>query len=177
MTSFNSTGDVMSWFSPIPAFARRLRTDTSGTALVELGILIPILLLIFGVIIEGSRTFWSYQAAISGVRDASRYLARIAPRDLCSSGGSVGGYTSALETIVRQSAGGTDLFPPSITINSVVPSFGCSGGGYRGGPAAVATVTASLTITYPFSGVFSLVGSTLGTKDTVVVDQSRIYGE
>ena len=159
------------------AFARQLRDDRSGAALVELGILLPVLMLLFAVIIEGSRTFWGYQAAIFGVRDAARYLARVAPSDLCTSGGSVATFGAALETIVRQSAGGNEVFPTSITINSVVPGFACSAGNYRGGAAAIATVTASLTITYPFSGLFTLVGGTLGTVNTVVVDQSRIYGE
>jgi Flp pilus assembly protein TadG len=156
---------------------RRFRADASGAALVEFGVLLPVLLLLFAVIIEGSRTFWSYQAAISGVRDAARYLARVAPRDICASGGSVAGHAAALEAIVRQASDGTDFFPASITINSVVPSFTCVAGAYRGGPAPVATVTASMTITYPFSGVFEFAGGTLGTVDTVVTDKSRIYGE
>ncbi|AML52377.1 TadE/TadG family type IV pilus assembly protein [Falsihalocynthiibacter arcticus] len=63
------------------------RRDERGTALVELAISLPFALLVFGMIIEGSRMLWAYQSAAAGVRDATRYLARIVPRDICTSGG------------------------------------------------------------------------------------------
>ena len=40
--------------------------------------------------------FWSYQMAIGGVRDAARYLARVAPADICNTAGAtLDGYTRA----------------------------------------------------------------------------------
>ena len=110
------------------------------------------------------------------MRDAARYLARAAPSNICASGGSVTGYTAALETIVRRSIDGDALFPVGITVNSVTPSLTCVAGGFRISPAPVAQVSASLTVTFPLGGLFSLFDETLGTVTTTITDQSRVYG-
>lgn len=156
-------------------FRKTLRDD-KGTALVEFAILMPILLLVFAVTIEGGRLMWSYQTVAAGVRDASRYLARITPEDICTAGGSVAGTTSDLEDIVRQSINGSSLFPAGITVNSVTPSLSCIVGIYRVSPAPIAQVSASLTVTFPFAGLFSFAGQSLGQITTSITDQSRIYG-
>ena len=157
-------------------FLTRFRRDERGAALVEFGIMLPMLLLTFAVVIEGGRLMWSYQTAAAGVRDATRYLARITPPDICSAGGSVAGRQGEMETIVRNSISGDSLFPSGITINSVVPSHSCVTGTYRVSPAPVAQVTANMTITFSFGGIFTLVGSSLGDITTTVTDQSRIFG-
>ncbi|MEH6833889.1 MULTISPECIES: TadE/TadG family type IV pilus assembly protein [Falsihalocynthiibacter] len=152
------------------------RRDERGTALVELAISLPFALLVFGMIIEGSRMLWAYQSAAAGVRDATRYLARIVPRDICTSGGSVAGYTTQLTGIVRNSSSGTTLFPNGITVNSVIPTYSCIAGDYRKGIAPIAQVSAEITITMPFSGFFAVAGYTLNDVTTTVTDQSRIFG-
>lgn len=157
----------------------RIRTflgDESGTALVEFAMLLPMLLLVFAVIIEGGRLMWSYQSVNAGVRDAARYLARIAPGDICSSGGSVGTYTAALEDIVRQKSGGGSIFPSKITVDSVLPTLTCVAGSYRVSPAPVVEVTVTMTITFPFAGLFAFNGQSLGTLTKTVSDQSRVFG-
>lgn len=154
----------------------RFRRCQSGAALVEFAILLPLLLLTFSVIIEGGRLMWSYQTVVAGVRDASRYLARVAPSDLCVTGGNVAGFQTQLEQIVRTARGGAQIFPTGITVNSVVPTHACVAGPYRISPAPVTTVTASLTITFPFAPLFAFAGQTLGTVNTTVTDQSRVYG-
>lgn len=155
---------------------RRFRRQQSGAALVEFGLLLPLMMAVFAVMVEGSRTFWSYQAVISGVRDASRYLSRVAPRDICSAGGSVSGYNATFSDIVTQSLSGDSFLPAYITVTSVTASHTCPAGTFRGGAAPIATVTANLTIQYPFAGLFTLVGATLNTTTTSVSDQIRIYG-
>ena len=119
---------------------------------------------------------WSYQSAAAGVRDAARYLARATPSNVCASGVSVTGLTANLEAIVRESIDGDALFPVGITINSVTPSVNCVSGGFRVSPAPVAQVSASLTVTFPLGGLFSLVSDSLGTVTTTITDQSRVYG-
>ena len=157
--------------------ANRFRRDESGAALVEFAFVLPMLLLIFGVIIEGGRLFWSYQTTIAGVRDATRYLARAAPNDVCTTGSSVAGFTGQLTNIVQQSSGGAGLFPGGVTLNSVTPSYICVTGTYRGGTVPIATVTANLTVTFPFSGLFTFFGGAgLATMTTNVTDSNRIYG-
>lgn len=155
---------------------KRFAFAESGAALIEFAIMMPMMLLLFAVTIEGGRLMWSYQSVNAGVRDATRYLARVAPGDICSSGGSVSGYTSDLETIVRNTAGGSTIFPSGITVNSVTPSLTCVAGTFRVSPAPVVQVTASLTITFPFAGLFAFAGQSQGTLTKTISDQTRVYG-
>jgi hypothetical protein len=124
------------------------------------------------------RLFWSYQAAIAGVRDATRYLARVAPADLCTSGGSVTGYTTRLEDIVETTINGGALFPAGVTVTSVTPSLTCiTSLGLRQASVPVATVSANITITIPFSQVMRMVGAAPAAAiNTTVQDQARVYG-
>jgi len=153
-----------------------LRRQDSGTALVEFAILLPMLLLLFAVTIEGGRMFWAYQNVAAGVRDATRYVARAAPISLCATGGNLSGYTAIVVDIVRNSLDGTSPFPPSITITSVTASHTCIAGNFRVSPAPVVQITAVLEITFPFAPVFNFAGQSLGTITTSIFDQSRIYG-
>ena len=59
------------------------------------------MVLLFSVIIEGARLLWAYQVAEAGIRDATRYIARRAPYNICDTAGSLSSYQSELETIVR----------------------------------------------------------------------------
>lgn len=154
----------------------RMRRDEDGSALVEFGLLLPMMLLFFALAIEGGRTFWSYQTTIAGVRDAVRYAGRAAPSNICTEGGSLDGMTDKLTAIVRNASDGAALFPSSISVVSVTPSLTCISGTYRLNQTPVATVTASLQITYPFASVFGLFNIALPTANTSVTDSSRIFG-
>ncbi|WP_298359521.1 TadE/TadG family type IV pilus assembly protein [uncultured Litoreibacter sp.] len=154
----------------------RFRRSEDGAALVEFGLLLPVFLLMFALAVEGSRTFWAYQTAIAGVRDASRFVARSAPNSLCETAGTLNSYTSKVTDIVTNTVGGDSLFPASITIASVTPTLTCITGNYAMGTVPVANITAVLNVSYPFSGVFDLIGVDLGDVSTTVTDQSRIYG-
>ena len=156
---------------------RRLRQDETGAQLVEFALVLPILLLLFAVTIEGGRTMWAYQSVVAGVRDATRYLARITPLDICDTPTpDVSGQADRLAGIVRKASDGADLFPSGISVTSVTPALTCIKGDYRSGVAPIVEVTAALQITFPFAGIFAFVGSTLSTLDTTVADQSRVYG-
>lgn len=159
---------------------RRFAADTSGAALVEFAITLPFLLLLFAVIIEGSRMMWSYQTAITGVRDATRYVARAAPADICTTGGALYDYVSQAELteIVSQSTGDGSIFPKLVTVDSVSANSDCIAGStftYRNEPA-VAVVSAQITIQFPFTGLFALAGATVTSLTTTVTDRSRIFG-
>ncbi len=154
----------------------RFRRDESGTALVEFGLLLPTLLLFLAISVEGSRTFWSYQTTITGVRDATRYLSRVVAADICATGGSTTAWDDKLGEIVRTSQDGQSLFPAAVTIGAVTSSLTCATGAYRSGQASVASVTAQLQIDYPFAGLFSLVGASVSTVNTTVTDSARMLG-
>lgn len=157
-----------------------LRRSEDGAVLVEFGMILPIFLLFFAMAIEGSRTFWSYQATISGVRDAVRYVGRASHTGLCEGrGDNVGNLThmtTTITSIVRDTSQGTALFPSSITVTSVTPSVNCISGNFRQDLTPIATVTADLEITYPFASVFAFLKLSLPTISTSVSDSTRIYG-
>lgn len=157
--------------------------DTRGAALVEFAIVLPVMLLFFALIVESGRTFWHYQAAISGVRDAARYVARAAPHDICEGGlaaaeDRIETYTSAVTLIVVQNMrkGADPIFPPRVTADPIMPSVACTAGDYRNDPAPVATVSANVTIGLPFADIFTLFGGTITEITTVVSDSSKVYG-
>jgi Flp pilus assembly protein TadG len=157
------------------ATLRRFWTDESGVALVEFAIALPLLVLLFGVTVESYRLMITYQATISGVRDATRYLARVTPTTICP-GGNVAGLTATLEDIVRNRITGASVFPTGVTLTSVTPTLACVSGGYRVDPAPVATVTARVRFTYPFGALIDFGGGSTGTFTAVVTDQARIFG-
>ena len=168
-----------------PATRRELRLGFSrfcrredGAALVEFAISLPLILILTFLSVNSMRLFWSYQAAIAGVRDATRYLARIAPADLCTSGGSVTGYAGQLETIVETTISGAALFPAGVTVTSLTPTLTCvTSLGLRQASVPVATVSANLSIAMPFSQILQVIGATpAATINTTVRDQARVYG-
>ncbi|WP_170311772.1 TadE/TadG family type IV pilus assembly protein [Sulfitobacter sabulilitoris] len=147
-----------------------------GAALVEFAMLVPVALVFVAFTFEASRTFWGYQTTITGVRDATRYLSRVVPGDVCDSGGAVSGWNTKLTEIVRDTRSGDTLFPASIRIVGVSATLECVAGDYRKATVPVAAVTATLAIDYPFKGIFRLVGVTLDDVTTVVRDQARVLG-
>lgn len=152
---------------------RRLRRDTSGAALVEFAILLPILLVLFGTVVESARTFWTYQTTIAGVRDAARYLARWAPGDACTGGGGLDGYEAELLGIVRNSLDGASVFPADVSIDSLDASCAAA----STASASVARVGATMTIQRPFGPIFALAGGGLEATTTTVWAESRVFGQ
>jgi TadE-like protein len=156
---------------------RRLAADESGTQLVEFAIVLPMMLLVFGVIIEGGRMMWSYQTVVAGVRDATRFLARVTPRDICDDDVSaISNYDDTLIGIIRNDNGGSLVLPSGVSVTGIVTDLECFDGEFRSDVAPIATVRADIEVTFPFSGIFTLVGSSRPTLETSVTDQSRVYG-
>lgn len=148
-----------------------------GAALVEFGLLLPTLVLVLGLSVEGARTFFGYQTAVSGVRDATRYLSRVVQSDACRTGAiTPGQWDEKLTGIVRTAQTGEALFPTGITVQNVSATIACQAGPYRLGAAPVASVTATLYITYPFAGLLALAGIDAEPITTQITDQTRIVG-
>lgn len=161
-----------------PKFITRFLKGEEGSALVEFGIVVPILMLFLAVIIDGGRIAWAYQATAAGVRDASRMVARIAPDDLCA-GGSVAGYDALVTKIVSErlgSAEGEIIIPRGTILVDVTPTVRCVTGGYRVDPAAVVEVRAQIRIDLLWGNFFGFFGTGLGPLNTEVFDQSRVFG-
>ncbi|MBA3910764.1 MAG: hypothetical protein C0524_13025 [Rhodobacter sp.] len=155
---------------------RRFAADQSGTQLVEFAFVLPMMLLVFGVIIEGSRMMWSYQTVVAGVRDATRFLARVTPRNICDSGGAVTVFDDILVAMIRNDNDGSTILPSGVSVTGVLSSLECNEGDYRTEVAPIVTVRADVVVTFPFAGLFTLVGGSRPTLQTSVSDQSRVYG-
>ena len=164
--------------SRLSTYLRRFRREEQGAILVEFAMVLPIMLLLFGLTIEAGRMFWSYQTTIAGVRDATRYVGRAQQTGICDQGSpSLAHWDATVTDIVRSQSDGTPLFPSSIVINSVTPTLDCvEDGDFRLASVPIVTVTAHLTITFPFSALFEFVGAGLPTIDTTVSDSGRIFG-
>ncbi len=160
------------------------RQSEAGATAVEFVILLPVMMVVFAAIVEGSRIYWNYQSAVSGVRDASRYLARITNADICGGTANTtpvvlaGGAGTAAGIIARNvGSGATNLFPSAVTVTSVSATYTCPDYNLRSDPTPVARVQATLNIQLPFGEVFNFFGARdNATMTSVVSDQSRGYG-
>jgi Flp pilus assembly protein TadG len=165
MARFSST-----WF-------RRFRSSEDGVAVVEFVLCVPLMILILAIVMEFGRLFLGYQSTVSGVRNASRYLARVAPIDICDTSGSLSTYETLLKAMIEKDRQANNVLPTKFTVTKVDATYICAVGTYRISPAPVATVAAQITVEFPFGFMFSLFGTTLGTLSTTVSDTSRILGQ
>ncbi len=160
-----------------------------GVALVEFALFLPVFLLAFFVIVEFGRTFFSFQGAVSGVRDATRYAARTLDSDVCE------GETDGAGAVINISRGGSpDVFytivernlinevgvlPTNVRLRRVVSSYRCvvSEGTYRQAEVPIVRVRARLEIILPLGDVLELNGRpVLNNIITEVDEESRVFG-
>lgn len=179
----------------LQASLTRFRKGEDGVALVEFAMFLPLFLLSFFVIVEFSRIFFSYQGAVVGVRDAARYMARVAPEGICvgasdgtggvlnyaNSDGGGGSIDAAYAIVHRNMENETSVLPTNVEILSVAATYVCvvpaTAGTYRQDEVPVAQVAANIRITLPLAGILELNGQALIPSIThTITDQSRIYG-
>lgn len=155
-----------------------LAGNGEGTALVEFAVSLPLILVVSYGAIDSMRLFWSYQAAVAGVRDAARYMARVAPDDICATGGSLSAYEPRLASIIDSTIDDGALYPAGAAIGNVRATLTCETGlGLRQATVPVVTVSADLGVQLPMTGVLTLIGgSGFGTLTTTITEQARIYG-
>jgi len=158
------------WFS-------NFRKSEDGVAVVEFVLSVPLMILMFAIVVEFGRLFLGYQATVSGVRDASRYLSRIAPIDICVTGGSLSTYNAMLKDRIENDNSANIVLPPQFTVTSVAATYVCVAGNYRTSPAPVATIDAQIDVQFPFGALFGLFGNELTSLSTSVSDSSRILGQ
>ena len=158
-------------------FINRLIIDDRGGAIAEFMLGLVPLVFALALIFEFGRAFWSHQAVIKGVRDATRYLTRVEdPSDPAAQA-----VAQRLLLTSQQAAGGVERWssgsapPMEVSINPV-PN---AGGAFRG-PATIqmVNVAANIELQLPMSGVFTLFGgSPLGVVTYSVGDTGRHYGK
>ena len=178
--------------SMFKARVKRFYRDESGVALVEFAIFLPLFLLAFFVIVEFSRVFFAYQGAMTGVRDAARYMARVYDAEICvnqadgsstvTSVGNANADSDVAYQIIKRNMHdeNQELNAELVRIVSVATSYRCvvSGEGvYRQVEVPIARVFAVVEITLPLGGILELNGLPLLPKITgEIADESRIYG-
>ena len=157
-----------------------------GVALVEFAIFLPLFLLSFFVIVEFARVFFSYQGAVTGVRDAARYMARVAPAGICEDAGGVGGILTSSTTtkpeyvnvsipgiprndapyqiVWRNIDNEAGLLPTNIFLDDVRSIYRCvkplGEGTYRQDEVPIVIVSADIRIVLPLIGLIELNGLT-----------------
>jgi hypothetical protein len=166
----------------------RFRRAEDGTALVEFAISLPLILVVSFGTIDSMRLFWTYQATVAGVRDAARYVARVAPADICDVGGDIDAaladpdfrlvdrddnqitnlveFTDFLQAIIRESMkrdpsdDDVALLTQGADVSNVVVAISCESPPVplRQAQAPVARVSADMSIAMPGTEVFRLVG-------------------
>ena len=167
---------------------RRFRTENAGATVVEFAILMPVMLVCFGAIVEGARIYWNYQGAVSGVRDAARYIARIEDPDICIGRpigllpeSSIIANAIAAERIeANMGSGAGNLFPLGVSIvdNSVSTRLRCiATPGHSQDVTPVVVVAVRVRVDLPFGTVFEFFGGRENTRMVSrITDQARIYG-
>ncbi|MCV2865635.1 TadE/TadG family type IV pilus assembly protein [Albidovulum sediminicola] len=165
----------------LPKSLRRFLRREEGAILVEFAFSLPILLIFFAVIVEGTRMMKNYHTAISGVRDATRYMSRHLPIDLCNTAptaNALSNYDAILQTIVGRSVSNASLFPSGITLTSVRATYTCPSNSpaYHVRPAVV-RVAATMTVNFPFSSAFELLGGQrFSGLTTTISDSVKVFG-
>lgn len=162
----------------------RFRKNASGATAVEFAILLPVMMVTFAAIVEASRIYWNYQAAVSGVRDATRYLARTTNNDVCggatSTNNTITGGAATATTIINRNlgSGSTNLFPMAVSLSTGTPvsaTYDCVNV-TSVGIVPVAVVDATVVVALPFGTLFSFFGTPNGQMTSTITDQSRVFG-
>lgn len=153
---------------------QRLHRDERGGAIAEflLG-LIP-LVIAFALVFEFGRAFWSHQAAIKGVRDATRYLTRVEdPNDATAQA------VAQNLMLTGQQTGGTPRWSSGSALPMEVQVDAVANPGLRGpDPLQIVNVRANVELALPLGNVFALFGGQgLGTITYAVGDTGRHYGQ
>jgi len=162
---------------------KRLTIDDRGGAIAEFMLGLVPLVIAFALIFEFGRAFWSHQAAIKGVRDATRYLTRVEdPADPAAQA-----VAQRLLLTGQQAPGGVERWlsgsalPMEVLVedvdNPIDPNTGERP--FRG-PATIriVNVAANVELQLPMGGVFALFGGApIGTVTYSVGDTGRHYGK
>jgi Flp pilus assembly protein TadG len=154
----------------------RLIADDRGGAIAEFMLGLVPLIIAFALIFEFGRAFWSHQAVIKGVRDATRYLTRVED----PSNPAAQAVAQSLLLTSQQGPGGVQRWssgsaaPMEVSITAV-PN---AGGTFRGpDPIRMVNVAANVELQLPMGGVFALFGGSPGVVTYSVGDTGRHYGK
>lgn len=128
---------------------QRFRSDENGVQLVEIAIVIPILLMLFGAVGEFGRYFYEYTTMAKAARVGARFMAA---KSVDSA--STDWVTATKKLVVYGNTAGTGTpVLPGLSINNVDVKF--AGGTYSNGNGVPTTVTISF-VNYKHTSMFDL---------------------
>jgi hypothetical protein len=161
-------------------FLNRLRRDDRGGALAEFLLGLVPLVIAFALIFEFGRAFWSHQAVIKGVRDATRFLTRVED----PSSPAAQAVAQRLLLTGQQAPGGVERWssgsapPIEVSFNDVANADSDGNPLFRG-PATIrmVNVAANVELQLPMGAVFALFGGAPGSVTYSVGDTGRHYGK
>lgn len=160
--------------------AQRFAAGERGATAVEFAILLPLMMVVLAAVIEGARIYWNYQSAVSGVRDAARYLARVTNDDICPSATGRADAATIANDIVRRNmgSGSTNLFPVGVTLVGMpAVTYSCLTVSGISDQVPVVQVQASIQIALPLEPLFDYFITFVANPVTsTITDQSRVYG-
>ncbi|MDX8500273.1 TadE/TadG family type IV pilus assembly protein [Mesorhizobium captivum] len=154
---------------------RLFRRDEDGTALVEMAIVAPFVLLLSAGVFEFSNILNTRLLLEAGVEDAARYMARCSGDwDTCKG---LAQNLAANGAVDGTSARVTGWLPAQVTITktstaAVDPDTGTQL--YLSSKSTVDVVTVSTSYTYPDVGFWSYLG--FGDLTLSVAHQERVFG-
>ena len=167
---------------------RRFVAKDEGATAVEFAIVLPVMLVCFALIVEGSRIYWNYQAAVGGVRDAARYLARVTDNDVCGAATPSLGITASddartsIDRNLTSGSGTSAICPSAVALSTTTPppaTLQCVGTDVTGlaNEVPVVQVNATVVVTLPMSNLLKFfIATPNGAMVSTITDQSRVYG-
>ncbi|ESY98855.1 pilus biosynthesis protein TadE [Mesorhizobium sp. LNHC209A00] len=157
-------------------FLRRFHHDDRGSALVEIAIVTPLVLLLAAGVFEFSNIFNTRLLLEAGVEDASRYMARCSSDwNTCSvlaTNLAVNGAVQGGSARVTGWTTGQVTITPVRSIQAIDPTTGTQL--YLSSTGTVVVVEVSASYPYPTLGLWSYLG--FGNVKLTVFHQERVLG-
>jgi len=134
--------------------ASRVLRDQEGSALIEFTIMAPLLLSLVLGISEFGRFLFQYQMVVEGLRDASRYLARVDPNDATNQSNAANlATTGTIDGTGDPRVDGWEAGDIGFSVTDVDNTAGT----YRG-PAEIEVIEVTTTFDYADVGFLSALG-------------------
>lgn len=159
-------------------WANFLYRDTSGAAAAEMALIIPLALALIFTTFEGAYYMICEHRVVKGVRDASRYAARLDLSNYACPGGTFSGSTATVQNLARTGllSGGSAAVSGWVNsdVTIAVTCLSGQGGIYAATGGNAPRVSVSTRVAYP-----SLMGSMGFTAATIYIGaaaQSPVIG-
>lgn len=156
---------------------QNFKNNVSGTALVEFGILIPVLFPLFFGMMEYGRLIYQHHIAEKGIKNAARYLARVVDDTGCALNSSSFATAKTQAKNLAVYGGFDSNVTPSVSnwsTGDVDVNIDCetNGSGTWRGEEDIPLITVSTSFTYSDLGFLAVLGQ---SNVTVSVSHQELF--